>query len=144
MQDWDDAPGAIDWPRFAKFLEGVKDRGILLEHHSHDHLNEQKEVPVAKELSERWKSKFVRIQAEHASRGERVVWALVDGFLLYWDTRVVDMMDVPIFLRVPREILRQRREERSLSANRSRRFILARSSWVLGTSCLPRVHARTR
>jgi len=86
VQDWDDAPGAIDWPRFAKFLEGVKDRGILLEHHSHDHLNEQKEVPVAKELSERWKSKFVRIQAEHASRGERVVWALVDGFLLYWDT----------------------------------------------------------
>ena len=86
MQDWDDAPGAIDWPRFRSFLSGVKETGVIPESHkSHDHLNEQKEVPLDPETREYWRSTFTTIVDESRKRNEDVVWALVDGFLLYWD-----------------------------------------------------------
>ena len=88
VQDWDDAPGAIDWVRLRKFLEDVKETGIIPEdHRSHDHLNEQKDVPVDKKLFEEWHDKFRRIadDATGKDKGEEIVWGLVDGFLLYWD-----------------------------------------------------------
>ena len=37
---------------------------------------------------------------------------LVDGFLLYYDPEVRSTMDVKMFLRTPRAVLRKRREER--------------------------------
>ena len=50
---------------------------------------------------------------------------MVDGFVLYWDKvgewlsaadfqAVVDLLDVRLFLRVPHEILKRRRDERQV------------------------------
>ncbi|KAI0093463.1 P-loop containing nucleoside triphosphate hydrolase protein [Irpex rosettiformis] len=113
VQDWDDPEGAIDWPRMVKALKEIRETGVIPpEHYSHDHLNEQRDVPVEQPLIERWHETFIRIQKEHEKAGEQIVWVMVDGFLLYWDEAVVDSLDVRIFLRVPEEVLKQRRYER--------------------------------
>ncbi|TFK53896.1 hypothetical protein OE88DRAFT_1654267 [Heliocybe sulcata] len=113
VQDWDAPEGAIDWPRLESFLKSVKATGqIPSEHRSHDHLNEQKDIPVSSDVARRWKGVFEEAEREWQARGEKVTWALLDGFLLYWDKEVVDSLDVRIFLRVPYDVLKQRREER--------------------------------
>ncbi|KAI0076154.1 P-loop containing nucleoside triphosphate hydrolase protein [Panus rudis PR-1116 ss-1] len=113
VQDWDSAEGAIDWPRMVNALREVKRTGkIPPEHYSHDHLNPQKDVSVDSETVQKWRETFTRIEEEHSRKGEHVVWILVDGFLLYWHPDVVSALDVRIFLRVPEEVLKKRREER--------------------------------
>lgn len=113
VQDWDDAPGAIDWPRLRASLKQVKEGGSLpKEHYSHDHLNEQKEVPVSQETLDQWSKQFKDVSKQWSDKGFEVIWALLDGFLLYWDSEVVGYLDAKIFLRIPEEILRKRRHER--------------------------------
>ncbi|EPQ57636.1 P-loop containing nucleoside triphosphate hydrolase protein [Gloeophyllum trabeum ATCC 11539] len=113
VQDWDAPEGAIDWPRLESFLRSVKATGeIPPEHRSHDHLNEQRDVPVRSETAQRWKAAFEAAARAREEKGERIVWALLDGFLLYWDKEVVDSLDVRIFLRVPYDVLKKRRHER--------------------------------
>lgn len=86
VQDWDDAPSAIDWDRLAEFIALVKETGSLPDHASHDHLNPQlNETPVPPELRAFWTERF-QIRMNHLrEHGTRVVFALLDGFLLYWD-----------------------------------------------------------
>lgn len=57
-----------------------------MDHRSHDHLNEQHDVPIPNELRESWSAEFKRIKAEKEAQenGVKIIWALVDGFLLYW------------------------------------------------------------
>ncbi|KAG8746322.1 ribosylnicotinamide kinase [Ceratobasidium sp. 414] len=131
VQDWDDAPGAIDWPRLRASLKHVKEFGSLPEsHYSHDHLNEQKEVPVPRESMEQWARRFKDVSDQWNAKGFNVIWALLDGFLLYWDgvstfeiksskaaynnrlQEVVDQLDVKIFMRIPEGVLQKRRHER--------------------------------
>ncbi|KAF8633633.1 hypothetical protein AX15_001322 [Amanita polypyramis BW_CC] len=78
VQDWDSASGAIAWPRFVDFLRQIKLTGVIpSDHHSHDHLNEQKDIPISDECRQKWISEF------NTSR-EGITWIIVDGFLLYW------------------------------------------------------------
>ncbi|KIM45070.1 hypothetical protein M413DRAFT_8407 [Hebeloma cylindrosporum] len=113
VQDWDAAPGAIDWPRLVTFLHHVKEIGeIPPDHRSHDHLNEQKEIAVDDAVREKWIHEFQRLKERWTTEGERVVWGLVDGFLLYWHKDVIDQLDVRIMLRVPHDVLKKRRHER--------------------------------
>jgi nicotinamide/nicotinate riboside kinase len=78
VHDWDCAAGAIDWPRFAAFLRQVKATGVIpSDHRSHDHLNEEKDIPVSDECRRKWTSEFDAF-------GENTIWIIVDGFLLYW------------------------------------------------------------
>ncbi|KAK0226194.1 P-loop containing nucleoside triphosphate hydrolase protein [Armillaria fumosa] len=113
VQDWDAAPGAIEWSRLIKFLRHVKASGeIPDDHRSHDHLNEQKLVQVAEEIKQRWRQEFEKIKEANAEAGERVIWGLVDGFLLYWHPEVIEQLDVRIFLRVPHDVLKERRHQR--------------------------------
>ncbi|KAH9941030.1 P-loop containing nucleoside triphosphate hydrolase protein [Amylocystis lapponica] len=106
VQDWDDAKGAIDWPRMVKALAEVKRTGTIPpEHYSHDHLNEQRDLPIDTATYERWR--------DHREADENITWVLVDGFLLYWHPEVVKLLDVRVFLRVSHEVLKQRRNERS-------------------------------
>ncbi len=64
----------------------IRETGVIPpEHYSHDHLNEQREVPVEQPIIDRWRETFTRIQEEHEKAGEKIVWVVVDGFLLYWD-----------------------------------------------------------
>ncbi|KAG5734515.1 Nicotinamide riboside kinase [Termitomyces sp. T112] len=113
VQDWDAAPGAILWPKLVNFLRGVKATGkIPNDHRSHDHLNEQKEIKIDDEVRDRWIEVFEAIQKQREQQGEKVIWGLVDGFLLYWNQEVIDEIDVRVFLRVPEPVLRKRRHER--------------------------------
>jgi len=114
VQDWDAAPGAIDWPRMVSFLRHVKATGeIPPDHRSHDHLNEQKDIPIPTDVRDRWVTVFEGLAAQRSADGdEEIVWGLVDGFLLYWNLEVIEQLDVRIYLRVPHDVLRQRRHER--------------------------------
>jgi len=87
VQDWDSPAGCIQWDRMVSFLNKVRASSgeIPPDHYSHDHLNEQKEVPVSPDVIERWTEEFLRIGAEREGEGERVFWVLLDGFLLYWN-----------------------------------------------------------
>jgi nicotinamide/nicotinate riboside kinase len=67
------------------FLAQVKATGeIPGEHYSHDHLNKQHPIPIDDAVLAHWRSVFTKQREEHNARGERVVYGLVDGFLLYW------------------------------------------------------------
>ncbi|KAH9015159.1 P-loop containing nucleoside triphosphate hydrolase protein [Lactarius pseudohatsudake] len=114
-QDWDSAPTAIAWPRLREFLRTVKRTArIPDDHSSHDHLNEQKPIQLGESLATRCKEEISRVQKEvEAASGVRVVWGIVDGFLLYWDPEVVDTLDARIFIRVPYDVLKERRSVRS-------------------------------
>ncbi|KIJ67470.1 hypothetical protein HYDPIDRAFT_84316 [Hydnomerulius pinastri MD-312] len=113
VQDWDAPQGAIDWPRFRNFLKTVKQDGeIPPDHKSHDHLNEQKDIPIDEGIKEKLERQFLDLQAAYDKKGVYIKWRLVDGFLLYWDKEVIDQLDIRIFLRVPHDVLKERREER--------------------------------
>lgn len=63
----------------------VKRTGVIPpEHYSHDHLNEQKDVPIDRPIFEHWREVFTKVDAKHRNQGEQISWVLVDGFLLYW------------------------------------------------------------
>ena len=85
--DCETAPTAISWPRFRAFLRTVERTArIPDDHSSHDHLNEQKPVPLDNAVAVRCKAEIAAAQAEvEAASGTRIVWGLVEGFLLYWD-----------------------------------------------------------
>ena len=87
VQDWDSPAGCIEWGRMVSFLSKVRASSgeIPPDHYSHDHLNEQKEVPVNPDVIERWTQEFRRITDEKEKEGGKVVWVLLDGFLLYWN-----------------------------------------------------------
>ncbi|PPQ98383.1 hypothetical protein CVT24_004062 [Panaeolus cyanescens] len=113
VQDWDAPAGAISWDRLIKFLKEIKVTGTIPpDHRSHDHLNEQKEIKVDEDVRQKWIAEFKRIQESKAASGEKVIWGIVDGFLLYWHKEVIDQLDVRIMLRVPHDVLKQRRHER--------------------------------
>lgn len=113
VQDWDAPAGAIDWARMGTFLRTVKETGEIPEDHkSHDHLNEQKDIPIDREVRDKWTARFQKICEEADRNGEELVWGILDGFLLYWHPDVFDPLDVRIYLRVPSAVLRQRRHER--------------------------------
>jgi len=113
IQDWDDAPGAVLWPKMAEELEYVRRTGAVSDQHfSHDQMNEQKDVPVDGKVFQRWKTKFRQITAKYADQGEKVQWVVVDGFLLYWHPEVFQALDVRIFIRENEDVVRQRRASR--------------------------------
>jgi len=109
VQDWDTAAGAIAWDRLVEFLRHIKETGVIPPNHrSHDHLNEHREIKVEEKVRKKWIKEFEAIKQDN----ERIIWGLVDGFLLYWNKDVVDQLDVRIMLRVPHDVLKQRRHER--------------------------------
>jgi nicotinamide/nicotinate riboside kinase len=76
----------------------IRKTGIIPpEHYSHDHLNEQKDVPVASDTVQRWRDVFTKIQEERKQAGEAIVWVLVDGFLLYWDQVRAKLVAIDLF-----------------------------------------------
>jgi nicotinamide/nicotinate riboside kinase len=86
MPDWDTPPGAIEWALFVPFLQKFKSTGMIpLDRRRHDFLTTQKDVEMRDEI-ERWcRDSFAQLELDMKRKGERVVWGLVDGFLLYWD-----------------------------------------------------------
>ncbi|KAI6017556.1 hypothetical protein PISMIDRAFT_678292 [Pisolithus microcarpus 441] len=114
VQDWDSPENAIDWHRFRQFLESLKQDGrIPPDYIRNDPFNEQRDFPVDAECYVKWKSHFEEVERRaREDHGIEIVWALVDGFLLYWDQESMDQLDIRIFLRVRHDTLSERRRER--------------------------------
>ena len=55
------------------------------DHRSHDHLNEQKDIPITDSAQQELRTRFQEVEDEQRKKGIRTIWGLVDGFLLYWD-----------------------------------------------------------
>ncbi|EIN11147.1 P-loop containing nucleoside triphosphate hydrolase protein [Punctularia strigosozonata HHB-11173 SS5] len=119
FENWDDPEGAIEWDRMAAFVADLKKTGTLpADHQSFDSFNQTANVAVDEKVIADWKAQSEKLAAEHLEKhGEQLVWAIIDGFLLYWDkasaTRIVSDLDVRAVIRVPEEIARARREARS-------------------------------
>lgn len=85
----------------ARFLGALKASGAPpAGHQSYNALNaaaDTPEVAVDEDVVAGWRARCERVAAEHLERrGERIVWAVVDGFLLYWDeVRPCGVRDVP-------------------------------------------------
>jgi nicotinamide/nicotinate riboside kinase len=47
-----------------------------------------------------------------ACSGEEWKFALIDGFMLYWDMDVANMLDVKLFVKTEYSVLKKRREDR--------------------------------
>jgi hypothetical protein len=87
IHDWESPPGCIEWDRMVSFLTKVRASGgeIPPDHHSRDSLNEKKGVPVRAGVIERWTEEFRRIGEEREKGETKIIWVLLDGFLLYWN-----------------------------------------------------------
>ncbi|KAJ8453749.1 hypothetical protein ONZ45_g19584 [Pleurotus djamor] len=98
-----------------KFLKELKRSGVVPESHkSLDVVNKTPAVPVDEEIITAWKAKSTQLADEHLEKyREKLTWVIVDGFLMYWDKRIVSNLDVRIFLRVPEDVARARRESRA-------------------------------
>lgn len=112
VTDWDRPDTAIDYERMYRTLSHIKATGTFpAEFSSHDHLNSQPDCPIASSVVDKWRAKFGELGITPRSQeGVRIM--LADGFLLYYDPAVCGSMDVKIFLRTPRAVLKQRREQR--------------------------------
>ncbi|KAF8342341.1 uncharacterized protein EI90DRAFT_3032954 [Cantharellus anzutake] len=135
VPDWDDAAGAIDWPRLRSALAHVKTTGKLPDSHtSRDHFNKQILVPIREGSVPGWLEKFHRI-AEGSE--EEVIYAIVEGFLLYWDKEIMDQIDVRIMLRAPHDTLKQRRVGERREYITTGKFVCLHSSGSPSTSMQP-------
>lgn len=106
--DWDDPDTSVDWTKLRRSLAYVKEHGQLPpDHSSHDDLNPLPDLPVSSDVQEQCSR-----QLREAVHGQDVQVVFLDGFLLYHDQQVRSIIDVPIFLRIGRALLQDRRERR--------------------------------
>lgn len=90
-------------------LEHARRHGVLPEHHSsHDHLNEQPEISLDSMVARKWTDNL-KVSLDKAQID---IVIIADGFLLYYDSRVRQHMDVRLFLRCDQETLEHRRNNR--------------------------------
>jgi len=83
VPDWDTPPGAIEWPLFVSFLRKFKTTGIIpLDRRRQDYLTTQKDVEMRDQIERWYRDSFARLELDMKGEGEKVVWGLVDGFLL--------------------------------------------------------------
>ncbi|RPA97127.1 P-loop containing nucleoside triphosphate hydrolase protein [Choiromyces venosus 120613-1] len=110
LQDWD-CPGAIDWTRFVAVLRELKQTGRVPEGvQSFEDLVRPDDGGVVDALVGGCKE---RVWRELGGGGGL---ALVEGFLMFVEERVMRVLDVKIFLRGRGEALRKRREGRNVYA----------------------------
>ncbi|OWZ65212.1 hypothetical protein AYX15_03274 [Cryptococcus neoformans] len=114
LQDWDDPDTCILWSEFRALLRQVRETGRVGDHETHDHLNKENKIEVDEQVFERWQRGFEELTKQQREQGVELIWVIVDGFVLYYDKDVVDMLDIRIFLRVPYDVLKDRREERQV------------------------------
>lgn len=91
LQDFDcknwDVPSAIDWSRMLKVLKDVKRTGsIPFDHVSRDDWHDAGDIPIDDNRASGWKARFEDLR-QHclAVANIKVIWVLVEGFMLYWD-----------------------------------------------------------
>ncbi|CAO1637028.1 unnamed protein product [Sympodiomycopsis kandeliae] len=110
--DWDDPDTSVLWEKLRKTIDHVKRTGTLPDDHSsHDELNPLPDLPISDELRKRLELDMVEILKQGQQNLPTHI-VFVDGFLLYFDQVVRQQIDVPIFLRIGRSLLKERRDAR--------------------------------
>ncbi|KAL7415372.1 P-loop containing nucleoside triphosphate hydrolase protein [Mrakia frigida] len=114
LQDWDTPATALEWPLLRSTIAHFKETGQLPdEHRSHDAMNKASDTGTGS--FEDTALQLVKdVEAWEKELGEEVEWAILDGFLLFWDPEVLAQLDLRIFLRVPYQTLKTRREARQV------------------------------
>ena len=85
-KNWD-VPSAIDWSQMLKVLQDVKRIGsIPLDCISRGDWHEPGDIPIDDNRVVTWKARFEDIK-QHClvAANTKVIWVLVEGFMLYWD-----------------------------------------------------------
>jgi nicotinamide/nicotinate riboside kinase len=85
-KNWD-VPSAIDWSQMLKVLRDVKRIGsIPLDCISRGDWHEPGDIPIDDNRVVAWKARFEDIK-QHClvAANIKVIWVLVEGFMLYWD-----------------------------------------------------------
>ncbi|CAG8545722.1 6867_t:CDS:2 [Paraglomus occultum] len=111
LQNWD-CPDAIDFPQFLSTINHIHQTGTIpSDHDSKESQNITQHVPLNDDrLLVDLKQKMSNVIDRS---GEEWVFALVDGFMLYWNMDVVNMLDVKLFVKAEYHVLKRRREERA-------------------------------
>lgn len=109
--DWDDPATSVEWARLRDTLAHVKATGALpATHSSHDELNPLPDLPVSADVQARLDDEFRGMFGGDHDTPTHIVF--LDGFLLYYDRVVRGQIDLPVFLRIGRGLLRERRDAR--------------------------------
>ncbi|CAG8660915.1 1819_t:CDS:2, partial [Scutellospora calospora] len=115
--NWD-CPEAINFSLFLSTLKNLHQVGSLpTSFKSNEVYNVYKDVESSglDELVERLSLKINKVLSESVGcddKNNEWYFILVDGFLLYYDPEVIKELDVKLFTKADREILKKRREER--------------------------------
>lgn len=83
---------------------------------SHEHLSLLTEVPINEELMKHWQKRFQELapdSPDNEGSSIRHRFVLVDGFLMFYDKQVSDVLDVRILIRVRKDVLKARRLARN-------------------------------
>ena len=112
VQNWDDPDYSIEWQRLIEVLQHVKEHGALpSSHKSHDHLHPPSQTNlVSKDMNA--KELALQKKAREMTHPDGVVYALLDGFLCFYNKTVLDLLDVRIFLNADKNSLKHRRSLR--------------------------------
>jgi len=109
LANWD-CVGSVDFDTFSNCLQYIRDHGELPTHFtSKEDQNTTGPSPVDDDFIDQKKQAVIRLLPQNNTR--KVV--LVDGFLMYHDTRVMQLLDIKILLRANVSLLKARRESRS-------------------------------
>ncbi|KAG8783497.1 ribosylnicotinamide kinase, partial [Ceratobasidium sp. 428] len=114
VPDPDEAETAIDWPGFRTGFEQLVKHGRAQEMTFNivdvDSLSSFGYLPQP--VLDRWRDRFLKIQDQWLSRGVRIEWRLVEGFIVFHDSNLMNSMDVKLFVRTAGRIMEARREFR--------------------------------
>lgn len=86
---------------------------------SHEYRRSNYQCTLPPDVLETWRAKFHArptaslCTAHGGQRAERVHVLIVEGFLTFFDTRVCNLFDVRLFLRISKALVKKRREERA-------------------------------
>ncbi|KAF8599701.1 P-loop containing nucleoside triphosphate hydrolase protein [Ceratobasidium sp. AG-I] len=120
----EEAEFAIEWPRFRAAVAQFKASTSSLGDTSNSEDTEpESDSDIDKPSSSfgslsnktitEWRDRFQQVEKEWLENNVKIVWKIVEGFLLFYDPEVVEHLDVQIFLRSPRHVLQQRRRNRT-------------------------------
>ncbi|KAB5595034.1 hypothetical protein CTheo_1495 [Ceratobasidium theobromae] len=113
LPDLEDAPTTIKWPKFRAAVKEMKlMAGSMAIGKPGDSGGRQEFDALPEHMVNEWRKKFRDIKDEWLSRGVRIEWHIIEGFVLYYDPEVVKSLDIRFFLRSPGSVLKRRRESR--------------------------------
>ncbi|KAF8600302.1 hypothetical protein BDV93DRAFT_266010 [Ceratobasidium sp. AG-I] len=118
IPDAEDAAGAIEWPRFRAAVAQLKaspsSSGSTLNSGNSELDNSSSSFSfLSDRVVSEWREYFQQAEKEWLDREVKIEWKIVEGFVLFYDSYIVQNLDVQIFIRSLGHVLRQRRLDRS-------------------------------